>query len=372
MDFHWPTIEYRDETMREGMQIESADISVDDKVRLLNALGETGLPRIVVGSFVSPRYTPQMAEIEDVLERFTPNPSVIYTALLVNRRSYERARRFCPPLTIEDDRPFLNAHLCDVFTRRNFNRSQAEEFASWPAIVEDAQRRGVTEAEIRVAAAWGSNFVGEFSLHQRNGHPRTRSRHVGRGRHPRHERRPARPHGMVSPPSRRGAASCRQDHVAPHSPASTSTCTTRAGWPSRPPTPPCGPSRPAIPLCSTARSGGIGGCPYCGTGRATGMMATEDLFHMLEGMGVQTGVDVAKLIDCAWLLEEIIGRPTFGAVSKAGPRPMSAETWFDPNMPFVETLDQAKHFKQGPESYEGGIYPWREPIRSPQRPDTIE
>ena len=54
MHFQWPTIEYRDETMREGMQIESADISDDDKVRLLNALGETGLPRIVVGSFVSP------------------------------------------------------------------------------------------------------------------------------------------------------------------------------------------------------------------------------------------------------------------------------------------------------------------------------
>ena len=92
---------------------------------------------------------------------------------------------------------------------------------------------------------------------------------------------------------------------------------------------------------------------------------------MLEGMGIETGVDVSKLIDCAWLLEEIIGRPTFGAVSKAGPRPMSPETWFDPNMPFVETLKQAKHFKLGPESYEGGIYPWREPIRSPQRPDTI-
>ena len=85
----------------------------------------------------------------------------------MNRRSYERAQQFSPPLTIEDDRPFLNAHLCDVFTRRNFNRSQEEEYASWQAIVEDAQRRDVTEAEIRVAAAWGSNFVGEFSLGQR-------------------------------------------------------------------------------------------------------------------------------------------------------------------------------------------------------------
>ena len=74
MNFQWPTIEYRDETMREGMQIESADISVDDKVRLLDAISQTGLERIVVGSFVSARYTPQMANVEEVLQRFTPNP----------------------------------------------------------------------------------------------------------------------------------------------------------------------------------------------------------------------------------------------------------------------------------------------------------
>ena len=55
----YPTITYTEEGMREGMQIEDANISVDDKVRLLDALGETGLKRIVVGSFVSPRYTPR-------------------------------------------------------------------------------------------------------------------------------------------------------------------------------------------------------------------------------------------------------------------------------------------------------------------------
>ena len=217
MDFQWPTIEYRDETMREGMQIESADISVDDKVRLLNALGETGLPRIVVGSFVSPRYTPQMAKIEEVLERFTPNPDVIYTALLVNRRSYERARQFTPPLTIEDDRPFLNAHLCDVFTRRNFNRSQEEEFASWQAIVEDAQRRGVTEAEIRVAAAWGSNFVGEFSLGQRMDILERAHRAWDEAGIPVTSVGLLDPDGVVPSASRRGAAACRQGEVAAHS-----------------------------------------------------------------------------------------------------------------------------------------------------------
>ena len=63
--FKWPKIEYKEEAMREGMQIESKDIPVDDKVRLLDALSETGLRHIAVGSFVSPRYTPQMARIDE-------------------------------------------------------------------------------------------------------------------------------------------------------------------------------------------------------------------------------------------------------------------------------------------------------------------
>jgi hydroxymethylglutaryl-CoA lyase len=48
------------------------------------------------------------------------------------------------------------------------------------------------------------------------------------------------------------------------------------------------------------------------------------------------------------------------------------EEWYDPNAPFVETFEEARHFKLGPSVYEGGIYPWREPIRSGQRPDTLD
>ena len=63
----YPKIVFTEEVMREGMQIESASIPVEDKVELLNALSETGLKNIVVGSFVSPKYTPQMKKIEEVL-----------------------------------------------------------------------------------------------------------------------------------------------------------------------------------------------------------------------------------------------------------------------------------------------------------------
>ena len=92
---------------------------------------------------------------------------------------------------------------------------------------------------------------------------------------------------------------------------------------------------------------------------------------MLEEMGIDTGVDMDRLIDCVWMLEEILGRTTMGHVSKAGPRPQSPEEFYDPNAPFIETFEEAKHFKLGPGVYEGGIYPWREPIRSHQRPETL-
>jgi hydroxymethylglutaryl-CoA lyase len=111
--------------------------------------------------------------------------------------------------------------------------------------------------------------------------------------------------------------------------------------------------------------GGIGGCPYCGNGQATGMAPTEDFMHMLEGMGIETGVNLDKLIDCVWMLEKMIGRYAWGMVSRGGPRPMTPDKFLDANAPFVETVEQAKHFKLGKEVYDGCIYPWDKPISSP-------
>ena len=69
MSGRYPAIVYTEEGMREGMQIEDATIPIDAKVPLLDALSETGLKRIVVGSFVSPRYIPQMARIDELMNR---------------------------------------------------------------------------------------------------------------------------------------------------------------------------------------------------------------------------------------------------------------------------------------------------------------
>src|SRR3989337_3705811 len=97
----YPTIVYTEEGMREGMQIEAAEIPIEAKVALLEALSEPGLKRIVVGSFVSPKYTPQMARMDELMHKFHPKPGVTYLATTLNPKGVERAQAYAPPLTIE-------------------------------------------------------------------------------------------------------------------------------------------------------------------------------------------------------------------------------------------------------------------------------
>jgi hydroxymethylglutaryl-CoA lyase len=114
----------------------------------------------------------------------------------------------------------------------------------------------------------------------------------------------------------------------------------------------------------------MAGCPYCGNGRAAMMIATEDLMHMLEDMGIHTGVDLYKLIEVVWLAEEIVGHPLHGFVSKAGPRPRY-DKLYPMDMPFVETFDEAKHFLRGPATYAQQSSPWKAPITSWMRPEPV-
>jgi hydroxymethylglutaryl-CoA lyase len=112
--------------------------------------------------------------------------------------------------------------------------------------------------------------------------------------------------------------------------------------------------------------GGMGGCPFCGNGRGAGLIPTEDLIYMLEEMGVSTGVDLDQLIQTVWRSETIVGHPLWGHVSKSGPRPRYNKL-YPMDMPFVETLAEAKHFLEGPDTYKGAMSPWKYPIQSYQR-----
>ena len=76
-------------------------------------------------------------------------------------------------------------------------------------------------------------------------------------------------------------------------------------------------------------------------------------------MGVETGYDLDKVIVAARIAEEVVGHPLWGHVSKAGPLP-EGDALYPADMPFVETLEEAAHFCNGPDVYEGQISPWRE------------
>lgn len=366
----WPQVSIIDETMREGMQIESADIPVDDKVRLLDALSGTGLATLVVGSFVSPRWVPQMAQIERVLERFTPNPEVTYLALALNRRGGQRRAAFTPPLSepAGRDRHATRVHLCDVFVRRNTNRSQADEIARWPEIVARAVAEQATEATIGISAAWGSNWVGQFS-------PADRRDLL------------ARQHRLWSDAGIRPTKVWIGDPMGwnlPHVVAAQIR-EIRQLWPDIDTVHLHLHNTRGVALVSAYAAlttlelgrhlildsalGGVGGCPYCGNGRATGMIATEDLVHLLEQTGIRTGVDLDRLIEAGLLAEQVFGRRLEGHVCHAGPLP-TGDRRYPMDLPLVETFEEAMHFRR-PAAASGGRRPWPAPIVSPQRPDSL-
>ena len=368
---NWPTVVYKEESMREGMQIEDAAIPIDDKVDLLDALSETGLKWIVVGSFVSPRYTPQMARVDELVQRFRPKPGVKYTALALNERGVERAKAYVPPLTLEaDSYPRLICHMCDVFVRRNVNRSQRQEIEQWPRIAAQAQESGATEAGIGTNATWGSNFLGDFPVewsmamlerqHRLWDETGIEVRSVSLG----DPMSWCMPHKVEETLVRIKSRWPRINHFRIHLHNARNMAIASAYSALRV-------LDPADTLELDGTIGGFGGCPYCGNGRMTGQAPTEDLLHMMEDMGIETGVDIDKLIDAVWLCEKVVGHPLYGHVSKAGPRPKSLDKLYEMNIPFIESERQAKHFKLGGDVYEDAIYPWREPIASPYR-DRLE
>ncbi|MCH8350516.1 MAG: citramalate synthase [Chloroflexi bacterium] len=363
----WPKVNYKEEGMREGMQIEDANISVDDKIELLDALSETGLKQIVIGSFVSPKWTPQMERIDEIVSRFNVNPDVTYTALALNSRGVERAKAYSPPLTIErDGYPRLGVHMCDVFVRRNTNRTQMQEMERWPQVVAQAQELSIKEAGIGTNASWGSNFLGEFPVdnlmdmlerqHSMWDEVGIEVRSCSMG-DPMSHCTPAKVEESVYRVKEKWP---EINHIRLHLHNGRNMAIASAYAAMRT----LGPDD-TLDLDGTI--GGFGGCPYCGNGRATGMAPSEDLLHMMEDMGIETGVDIDKLIECVWMAERVMGRELYGHVSKAGPRPKRIEQLYNIDMPFVETTESAKHFMKGPEAYEGGLYPYSEPITSPYR-----
>lgn len=349
------SVTIRDDTMREGLQIESADIPVEAKLRLLDALGETGAKLISIGSFAHPKWTPQMACIDEIAERFVPRPGVTYTAAYFNRTGFERADRHFPKLDVrrEGRLPGVHVELCDTFARRNYNRTQAQQIEAIDATVEAAGKAGARQASVTIGNPFGSNFEGPFTLAQRMellalmigswqraGVTVTRvSLSEAMGWNLPHqvretmlairERWPSVTDFHLHLHNQRGAAIASYYEALQLGAREFDTCL-----------------------------GGMGGCPYSGNGRSGGHVPTEDFVDLCHEMGVETGYDLDRVIEAVEIAEEVVGHPLWGHVSKAGPRPRGARR-YPADMPFVETLEEAAHFRKGPGVYAGCLSPWK-------------
>lgn len=364
---NYPHVTLIEEGMREGFQIENADIPVEEKLRLLDALSATGLKNIVVGSFVSPKWTPQMARIDDLVDRMHPAPGVRYTALALNERGRERMAGHMPPLSPPSDVPATLVHVCDVFAQRNTGRTRQAEIDSWPAIVKAAVARGDREAGVGINAAWGSNWLGEFTQEQRMELLSRQHRLWSEAGITVSRVFLGDPMGWNMPDQVEEQLTqilhtwpeITTFHLHLHNTRGTAPLSVYAALRTLP---------PEHSLILDASVGGMAGCPYCGNGRAAALMPTEDLVYLLEELGIPTGVDLDRLIEAVIVAEEVVGHQLYGHVSKAGPRPRG-DRLYPMDMPFVETLRQAQHFRLGPEVYRGALSPWKAPISSSARPE---
>ncbi len=286
------TVSIREVAPRDGLQNEEP-IPTDDKVRLIDALSGTGVRRIEAVSFVHPKAIPQMADADDVWARAWHNPDVRYSALIPNTRGAQRA------LAAGFREIEVVVSASDAHNRRNLNRSTDSSLDDIAGLIPLIHAAGAT-LEVIVATSFGCPFSGDID-------PARVASIVERVRADGADRIAfGDTTGMATPRRVRDLLSeVRPDLLHFHNTRGTGLANVLT----------------ALELGVTefdASVGGIGGCPYAPG--ASGNIATEELVHMLEDMGISTGIDLEKLITVAQLAEGLLGRTLPSGVLRAGPR----------------------------------------------------
>jgi len=278
---------------RDGLQNEPDVLAPPLRAELVDRLAAAGLPRVETASFVSPERVPQMADAEEVAAAVDRQPGTEYAGLVLNERGYERL------LTTPLDRVNCTLAATDSFNRRNGNASLAEASERVRRILEASER----PTTVTISVAFGCPFEGrvdpervlallqELSLADELVLADT----IGVATPGQVSRLVAGAVGLGRP-------------VGGHFHNTRNTGYANA-W-------------AALEAGATvldASIGGIGGCPFAP--RATGNIATEDLLYLLDGEGVETGVELAALVEVARWLEGVLGRELPGQVYRAGPAP---------------------------------------------------
>jgi hydroxymethylglutaryl-CoA lyase len=281
---------------RDGLQNEAAPVSTGDKVALVHALQEAGLREIEVTSFVSPKWVPQMADNAAVMAGIARRSGVRYSVLTPNLKGLEGA------LPTRPDEIVVFAAASEAFSRRNINCSIAESIERFEPVVQAARTHGI-KVRGAISCAVGCPYQGEVTAQEVERVVRLMKelgvQHCG----------VADTIGVGTP--RRVQVAMEQ--ALRHFPLQEVSGHFHDTY---------GQALANIYACLEigihhfdTSVAGLGGCPYAKG--ATGNVATEDVVFMLDGLGVQTGIDLDRLVDAGAAITRVLGRPPVSRVARA-------------------------------------------------------
>jgi hydroxymethylglutaryl-CoA lyase len=284
---------------RDGLQNE-APVPVAARVRLIDALSDTGLRRIEAAAFVSPQAIPPMAGSEEVMAAIARHPGVVYSALVPNPKGAERA------IDAKADEIELVVSASETHNQKNVRRSVAESLVGARDVVDIGHSGGVT-VEAIVSTAFGCPYEGDVAperVAQLAGHLIDAGADCLSFGDTTGMATPRRVDDLLDALANAGIT-LEAVGLHFHNTRGTALANVLA----------------ALERGITrfdASIGGLGGCPYAPG--ASGNAVTEDLVHMLQDMGIETGIDLDALIACAQLAQDTVGRELPSALLQAGPR----------------------------------------------------
>ncbi|HEY8039037.1 MAG TPA: hydroxymethylglutaryl-CoA lyase [Polyangiaceae bacterium] len=290
-------------SLRDGLQNERAAVPLRGKLRLIDALVAAGLQRIEITSFVSPKWIPQLADADEVAEHAKAPPGVTFSALCPNARGLERARS----AGMKEIAVFISSS--ETHNKKNVNKTVAETLAAFEGTVDPARELGM-RVRAYVSTVWGCPYEGDVD-----------------------------PRKSLAIAKKLVAMGCYQVSLSDTIGAGTPRQTERILQLALDELPR---EKLAMHMHDTrgtalanvlvglelgirdfdASVGGLGGCPYAPG--AAGNLATEDLVYMLQGMGVETGIDLGALVEAGKVAESVVGRALPGKVHQAGVRSLKA------------------------------------------------
>jgi isopropylmalate/homocitrate/citramalate synthase len=276
---------------RDGLQNEKVTIPTAAKIDYITALADAGLTTIEAGAFVSPKWVPQMADTAEVYRNIPKDPGVDYPVLVPNMRGLDRA--------IEADVKSIAIFTAasETFNQRNINMTIDESFINYAPVAARARAEGM-RVRGYVSTAFGCPYEGDIApekvlevsarLLDLGCYEVSVGDTIGVGT-------PVQVQGVVGMLLQVIPASKLAMHF--HDTRGTALANSLAAL------------EMGIPTFDAA-SGGLGGCPYAPG--ASGNVATEDLVYMLEKMGIDTGVDMNRLVAASQIIAPYLDHPLPG------------------------------------------------------------